>query len=161
MALYCLILYSTFEIIIWEPIFHTLIHRISRLAVGLIGQNEPDEDGHRGVVINTASVAAYEGQMGQAAYAASKGAIVGMTLPIARDLATQGIRCNTIAPGLFQTPLLSSLPDKVLNFLSKTVPCPPRLGNPDEYARLATEIVRNKYINGEVIRIDGALRMQP
>jgi 3-hydroxyacyl-CoA dehydrogenase/3-hydroxy-2-methylbutyryl-CoA dehydrogenase len=134
---------------------------VIRLSVGLIGQNEPDDDGQRGVVINTASVAAYEGQMGQAAYSASKGAIVGMTLPIARDLASQGIRCVTIAPGLFDTPLLASLPEKVRAFLAKTVPNPSRLAYPDEYAHLAQHIVCNKMINGEVIRIDGALRMQP
>lgn len=134
---------------------------VIRLAVGLIGANEPDADGQRGVVINTASVAAFDGQMGQAAYSASKGAIVGMTLPIARDLAVQGIRCVTIAPGLFDTPMLASLPDKVRSYLAKTVPNPSRLGDPDEYAHLAQHLVLNKMINGEVIRIDGALRMQP
>lgn len=132
---------------------------VIRLSVALIGANEPDDDGQRGVVINTSSVAAYEGQMGQAAYSASKGAIVGMTLPIARDLASQGIRCVTIAPGLFDTPLLSALPEKVKTFLAKTVPNPSRLGKPDEYAHLVQHIIENKLINGEVIRIDGALRM--
>jgi len=134
---------------------------VIRLAVGLMGQNEPNKDGQRGVVINTASVAAYDGQMGQAAYAASKGAIVGMTLPIARDLALQGIRVVTIAPGLFETPLLAGLPEKVKNFLAKTVTFPQRLGNPDEYAMLVESIIGNPMLNGEVIRLDGALRMQP
>lgn len=134
---------------------------VIRLAVGLMGSNEPDADGQRGVVINTASVAAFEGQIGQAAYSASKGAIVGMTLPLARDLATQGIRVVTIAPGLFDTPLLASLPQKVREYLAKTVPNPSRLGYPDEYAQLAVHVVNNKMLNGETIRLDGALRMQP
>merc|ERR1712156_40194 len=134
---------------------------VIRLSAGLIGQNEPDMNGQRGVVINTASIAAYDGQMGQAAYSASKGAIVGMTLPVARDLASQGIRCVTIAPGLFDTPLLASLPEKVRNFLAKNVPCPSRLGYPDEYAALVEHVVNNKMMNGEVIRLDGALRMMP
>jgi len=134
---------------------------VTRLAVGLMGANEPDEDNQRGVVVNTASVAAFEGQIGQVAYAASKGAIVGMTLPMARDLAQQGIRVNTIAPGLFDTPLLQSLPDKVRDFLAKTVPNPSRLGSPDEFAALVQTIVLNRMINGETIRLDGAIRMQP
>lgn len=134
---------------------------VIRLAVGLMGANEPDGDNQRGVVINTASVAAFDGQMGQAAYSASKGAIVGMTLPLARDLATQGIRVNTIAPGLFDTPLLASLPEKVRAFLAKTVPNPSRLGDPDEFAHLAQHIILNKMMNGETIRLDGAIRMQP
>ena len=134
---------------------------VIRLAVGMMGANEPDGDNQRGVVINTASVAAFDGQMGQAAYSASKGAIVGMTLPLARDLATQGIRVNTIAPGLFDTPLLASLPEKVRIFLAKTVPNPSRLGNPDEFAHLVQHIILNKMINGETIRLDGAIRMQP
>jgi len=134
---------------------------VTRLAVGLIGENEPDTDGQRGVVINTASVAAFDGQMGQVAYSASKGAIVGMTLPMARDLATQGIRVVTIAPGLFDTPLLASLPEKVRVFLSKTVPNPSRLGYPEEYAQMAQSIIENHMLNGETIRLDGALRMMP
>lgn len=134
---------------------------VIRLSVGLIGQNAPNEDGYRGLVINTASVAAYDGQMGQAAYAASKGAIVGMTLPIARDLASHGIRVMTIAPGLFDTPLLASLPDKVRGFLAKSIPFPQRLGKPEEYAMLVQSIIENPLLNGEVIRLDGALRMQP
>merc|ERR1712034_248666 len=121
----------------------------------------PDDDNQRGVVINTASVAAYDGQIGQAAYAASKGAIVGMTLPLARDLSTQGIRVNTIAPGLFDTPLLASLPEKVRAFLAKTVPNPSRLGNSDEYAHLVQHIVLNHMMNGETVRCDGAIRMMP
>jgi len=134
---------------------------VIRLSAGLMGKNDPDVDGQRGVLIQTASIAAYDGQMGQAAYAASKGAIVGMTLPIARDLASHGIRCVTIAPGLFDTPLLASLPEKVRNFLAKNVPHPSRLGKPDEYAALVQHVVNNKMLNGEVIRIDGALRMMP
>ncbi|XP_059484266.1 3-hydroxyacyl-CoA dehydrogenase type-2 [Neocloeon triangulifer] len=134
---------------------------VIRLAVGLIGKNEPDASNLRGVVVNTASVAAFDGQIGQAAYSASKGGIVGMTLPIARDLASQGIRVCTIAPGLFDTPLLQSLPEKVRTYLANTVPCPSRLGNPDEFAMLVESIIRNPMLNGEVIRLDGALRMQP
>jgi len=134
---------------------------VTRLAVGLIGENEPDTDGQRGVVINTASVAAFDGQMGQVAYSASKGAIVGMTLPMARDLATHGIRVVTIAPGLFDTPLLAMLPEKVRIFLAKTVPNPSRLGYPEEYAQMAQCIVENHMLNGETIRLDGALRMMP
>ncbi|XP_072176211.1 3-hydroxyacyl-CoA dehydrogenase type-2-like [Diadema setosum] len=134
---------------------------VIRLAAGAMGQNEPNEDGERGVIVNTASVAAYDGQMGQAAYSASKGAIVGMTLPIARDLSSQGIRVCTVAPGLFDTPLLASLPEKVRAFLARTVPFPSRLGAPDEYAHMVLSIIQNPMMNGEVIRIDGALRMQP
>lgn len=134
---------------------------VIRLSAGLMGENMPNEDGQRGVIINTASVAAYDGQIGQAAYSASKAAIVGMTLPIARDLSTQGIRINTIAPGLFSTPLLASLPDKVRGALAATVPFPSRLGKPEEYAQLVESIVDNPMINAETIRIDGAIRMQP
>ncbi|KAL5014438.1 hypothetical protein ScPMuIL_008708 [Solemya velum] len=134
---------------------------VIRLACGLIGKNEPDGSGQRGVIINTASVAAYDGQRGQVAYSASKGAIVGMTLPIARDLSTQGIRVVTIAPGLFDTPLLASLPEKVRSFLASTIPFPSRLGHPDEYAHMCQTIVENPLLNGEVIRLDGALRMMP
>lgn len=134
---------------------------VIRLAVGLIGKNQPNADGHRGIVVNTASVAAYDGQMGQVAYSASKGAIVGMTLPLARDLASQGIRCMTIAPGLYDTPLLAGLPEKVRKYLAATVPFPSRLGYPEEYAQLVQSIIENPMLNGEVIRIDGALRMMP
>lgn len=132
---------------------------VIRMSAQLMCENNPNQDGQRGVIINTASVAAYEGQIGQAAYSASKGAIVGMTLPIARDLAGDGIRVVTIAPGLFDTPLLQALPDKVRGFLAKTVPFPKRLGSPDEYAQLAQHIIENPLINGETIRLDGALRM--
>ncbi|XP_071083782.1 3-hydroxyacyl-CoA dehydrogenase type-2-like [Haliotis cracherodii] len=134
---------------------------VIRLAVGLIDKNEPNTDNQRGVIINTASVAAFDGQRGQVAYAASKGAIVGMTLPIARDLARRGIRICTIAPGLFDTPLLAGLPEKVRSHLASTIPFPSRLGDPDEYAHLAQSIVENPLLNGEVIRVDGALRMMP
>ncbi|XP_042568890.1 3-hydroxyacyl-CoA dehydrogenase type-2 [Cyprinus carpio] len=134
---------------------------VIRLAVGEMGRNEPDADGHRGCIINTASVAAYDGQVGQAAYSASKGGIVGMTLPIARDLAPMGIRVVTIAPGLFSTPLLAGLPEKVQSFLARQVPFPSRLGDPAEFAHLVTAIAENPMINGEVIRLDGAIRMQP
>ncbi|XP_042235742.1 3-hydroxyacyl-CoA dehydrogenase type-2-like [Homarus americanus] len=134
---------------------------VIRLASALIAENEPNTDGQRGVIINTASVAAFDGQIGQAAYSASKGGIVGMTLPIARDLAPVGIRICTIAPGLFKTPLLMSLPEKVQNFLAKTVPFPQRLGDPDEYAMMVQAIITNPMMNGETIRVDGAIRMQP
>ncbi|XP_062890800.1 3-hydroxyacyl-CoA dehydrogenase type-2 isoform X1 [Mobula hypostoma] len=134
---------------------------VLRLAAAEMGRNEPDADGRRGVIVNTASVAAYDGQVGQVAYAASKGSIVSMTLPIARDLASQGIRVVTIAPGLFSTPLLEGLPEKVLAFLSRQVPFPSRLGHPEEYAHLVQAIVENPMLNGEVIRLDGAIRMQP
>ncbi|XP_020603572.1 3-hydroxyacyl-CoA dehydrogenase type-2-like isoform X1 [Orbicella faveolata] len=134
---------------------------VIRLVAEQMAKNEPNEGGERGVIVNTASVAAYEGQIGQAAYSASKGAIVGMTLPIARDLAQYGIRVNTIAPGLFLTPLLMQLPEKVRNELGKTMPFPSRLGDPSEYGQLVQSIIENPMINGEVIRLDGALRMQP
>jgi len=122
---------------------------------------EPMESGERGVCINTASVAAYDGQIGQAAYSASKGGIVGMTLPIARDLANMGVRIMTIAPGLFKTPLLLGLPQEVQDSLGASVPFPSRLGDPSEYAALAQHIVENQMLNGEVIRLDGAIRMAP
>lgn len=134
---------------------------VVRLAAGAIGANEPNADGQRGVIVNTASVAAFDGQIGQAAYAASKAAVVGMTLPIARDLAPQGIRVVTLAPGLFDTPMLAALPDKVRAFLAKTVPCPQRLGDPREFAHLVQAVVENPLMNGETIRLDGALRMMP
>ncbi|GIX78585.1 hypothetical protein CEXT_606491 [Caerostris extrusa] len=134
---------------------------VIRHAVGLMGMNNPDEDGGKGVVINTASVAAYDGQRGQVAYSASKGGIVSMTLPLARDLECSGIRCVTIAPGLFDTPLLRGLPEKVRRELAKDVPFPQRLGKPDEFAHLIQSIIENPMLNGCVIRLDGALRMQP
>lgn len=132
-----------------------------RLAAALMAKNSPGADGERGVVINSASVAAFEGQIGQAAYSASKGGIVGMTLPIARDLAELGIRVVTIAPGIFDTPLLGTLPEPVRQSLARQVPFPQRLGQPDEYAALATHIIENGMLNGETIRLDGAIRMQP
>lgn len=132
---------------------------VSRLCSKLIAQNQMSEDGLRGLIVNTASIAAYEGQSGQVAYSASKGGVVAMTLPMARDLASVGIRVNTIAPGLFDTPLLQMLNEKVRNFLARSIPAPQRLGHPDEYAQLVQSIITNPLINGEVIRIDGALRM--
>lgn len=132
-----------------------------RLAATAMAENEPGEEGQRGVVVNTASVAAFDGQIGQAAYSASKGGIVGMTLPIARDLSGIGIRVNTIAPGLFDTPLLAGLPEENRKALGAMVPFPKRLGRPDEYAQLACQIVENDMLNGETIRLDGAIRMQP
>jgi len=132
-----------------------------RLAAAVMAKNEPDGEGERGVVINTASAAAYEGQIGQAAYSASKGGIVGLTLPVARDLAEAGIRVCTIAPGLFDTPLLAALPEAARVSLGKQVPFPSRLGRPAEYAALAAHIVENPMLNGETIRLDGAIRMQP
>jgi NAD(P)-dependent dehydrogenase (short-subunit alcohol dehydrogenase family) len=132
-----------------------------RLAAAAMAANTPNEGGERGVIINTASVAAFDGQIGQAAYSASKGGIVGMTLPIARDLARNGIRVMTIAPGIFDTPLLGSLPESARVSLGQQVPFPPRLGRPSEYAALAKHIIENEMLNGEVIRLDGGIRMQP
>jgi len=134
---------------------------VVRLAAATMVKNDPDESGERGVLINTASVAAFEGQVGQVAYSASKGGVVGMTLPIARDLAQHGVRCMTIAPGLFLTPMLMGLPEPALESLGKQVPFPSRLGNPPEYAQLACHIVENTMLNGETIRLDGAIRMGP
>jgi NAD(P)-dependent dehydrogenase (short-subunit alcohol dehydrogenase family) len=132
-----------------------------RLGAEVMAQNEPDDSGERGVIINTASVAAFDGQIGQAAYSASKGGVVGMTLPIARELARSGIRVCTIAPGIFDTPMLAGLPEKARESLGQQVPFPPRLGDPDEYAHLAQHIIENQMLNGEVIRLDGAIRMAP
>ncbi len=135
---------------------------VLRLAAEQMAKNErADESSDRGVIINIASVAAFDGQIGQAAYSASKGGVVGMTLPIARDLADYAIRVNTIAPGLIHTPLLASMPDNVRDSLSNTVLYPKRLGKPEEIAHLAVSIVENGYINGECIRMDGGIRMQP
>ena len=133
---------------------------IAKSAAGMLSVDLTDE-GERGVIINTASVAAQDGQMGQASYSASKAAIVGMTLPIARDLMGEGIRVNTILPGIFNTPLLQGAPDNVKAALAASVPFPKRLGDPDEYAHLAETLITNKYMNGECIRIDGAIRMAP
>lgn len=134
---------------------------VIRLAAAKMMHAEPNSEGERGVIINTASVAAFDGQIGQAAYAASKGGIVSMTLPVARDLARNGIRVMTIAPGLFDTPLLGALPEDARQSLGEQVPFPSRLGQPREYALLAASIIENPMLNGEVIRLDGALRMQP
>ncbi|WP_217564743.1 MULTISPECIES: 3-hydroxyacyl-CoA dehydrogenase [Micrococcus] len=134
---------------------------VIRLAAAAMAENEPDDDGGRGVIVNTASVAAYEGQVGQAGYSASKGGVVAMTLPIARELADYGIRVNTIAPGLFLTPMMHQLPEKARASLGEQVPYPSRLGDPAEYAHLVTHIVENQMLNGETIRLDGAIRMAP
>jgi NAD(P)-dependent dehydrogenase (short-subunit alcohol dehydrogenase family) len=132
-----------------------------RLAAAAMATNAPNAAGERGVIVNTASVAAYDGQIGQAAYSASKGGIVSLTLPIARELASMGIRVVTIAPGLFHTPMMASLSPEVQESLGKSVPFPPRLGQPSEYAALVQHIVENEMLNGETIRLDGALRMAP
>ena len=132
-----------------------------RLAADAMSKGQPNAGGERGVIVNTASVAAYDGQIGQAAYSASKGGIVGMTLPIARDLSRSGIRVMTIAPGIFLTPMLLGLPKEAQDSLGKMVPFPPRLGRPAEYAALARHIIENEMLNGEVIRLDGAIRMAP
>jgi NAD(P)-dependent dehydrogenase (short-subunit alcohol dehydrogenase family) len=134
---------------------------VIRLAAEAMARNAPEPSGERGVIVNTASVAAFEGQIGQAAYSASKGGVVGMTLPIARELAGLGIRVVTIAPGIFDTPLLAGLPEPARVSLGQQVPFPQRLGRPDEYAALVKHVVENEYLNGEVIRLDGALRMAP
>jgi NAD(P)-dependent dehydrogenase (short-subunit alcohol dehydrogenase family) len=134
---------------------------VLRLAAASMVANEPDPEGERGVVVMTASIAAFEGQIGQTAYAASKGGVAGLTLPAARDLARLGIRVCTIAPGLFDTPLLAGLPEESRAALGEQIPFPPRLGRPDEYAGLALHIAENAMLNGEVIRLDGALRMPP
>jgi len=132
-----------------------------RLAADAMSKLAPTADGERGVLINTASVAAFDGQIGQAAYSASKGGIVGMTLPIARDLSRSGIRCVTIAPGIFETPMLLGMPQEVQDSLGKQVPFPSRLGKPAEYAQLVAAILGNVMLNGETIRLDGAIRLQP
>jgi 3-hydroxyacyl-CoA dehydrogenase/3-hydroxy-2-methylbutyryl-CoA dehydrogenase len=149
-------------------IFHNVIKvnligtfNVLRLAASAMVDNDPDEEGERGVCINTASIAAWDGQIGQVAYSASKGGIVGLTLPAARDLASRGVRVVTIAPGLFDTPLLAALPEEQREALGAGIPFPSRLGRPEEYAALARHIVENQMLNGEVIRLDGALRMPP
>ena len=134
---------------------------VIRLASAVMSASEPAPSGERGVIVNTASVAAFDGQIGQAAYSASKGGIVGMTLPIARELARFGIRVMTIAPGIFDTPLMGSLPQAARESLATQVPFPPRLGKPSEYAALVRHIIENEMLNGEVIRLDGAIRMAP
>ena len=134
---------------------------VIRLAGAVMARNTPEASGERGVIVNTASIAAFDGQIGQPAYAASKGGIVGMTLPIAREFASLGIRVVTIAPGIFDTPLLASLPEAARQSLGEQVPFPSRLGQPREFAALARHIIENEMLNGEVIRLDGALRMAP
>ncbi len=134
---------------------------MARLAAEAMGKTEGGESGERGVIINTASVAAFDGQIGQAAYASSKAAVAGMTLPMARDLARSGVRVMTIAPGIFETPMLMGMPEDVRTALGNMVPFPPRLGRPSEYAHLAKAIIENTMLNGETIRLDGAIRMQP
>jgi NAD(P)-dependent dehydrogenase (short-subunit alcohol dehydrogenase family) len=148
-----------FEVIIAINLIGTF--NVLRFAAAAMMPNDPNEEGERGVLINTASIAAFDGQMGQVAYAASKGGVVGMTLPVARDLAQYGIRVVTIAPGLFDTQLLAALPEEARTALGASIPFPPRLGRPPEYALLAEQIVRNPMLNGETIRLDGALRMAP
>jgi NAD(P)-dependent dehydrogenase (short-subunit alcohol dehydrogenase family) len=132
-----------------------------RLAAAEMSVGPPNPDGGRGVIVSTASVAAFEGQIGQAAYAASKGGIAALTLPLARELARFGIRVLTIAPGLFNTPLLAELPSETRAGLASAIPYPPRLGEPEEFARLVIAMIENDYLNGEIVRLDGALRMQP
>lgn len=136
-------------------------YNATRLFAAACARLEPLEDGERGVTVFTASVAAFDGQVGQQAYSASKGGIVGMTLPMARDLAQHGIRANTIAPGLFSTPLMRQLPEPVQQSLAASIPFPPRLGKPEEFAELACHMVTNTHLNGETVRLDGALRMAP
>ncbi|MGE4372094.1 MAG: 3-hydroxyacyl-CoA dehydrogenase [Xanthobacter sp.] len=132
---------------------------ILRLAAEAMARNAPGEDGERGVIVNTASIAAYDGQMGQTAYAASKGGVASLTLPAARELARHGIRVVTIAPGIFTTPMMTGMPQEVQDSLGRSVPFPPRLGHPSEYAAMVRHIAENRMLNGEVIRLDGALRM--
>ena len=134
---------------------------VLRLTAAALMENEPDDEGERGVILNTASIAGYEGQIGQAAYAASKGGVIGLTLPAARELARSGIRVVTLAPGLFDTPLMAGLPEAARISLGQQVPFPSRLGKPAEYAALALHVIENPMLNGEVIRLDGALRMAP
>ncbi len=134
---------------------------VLRLAAAAMSENQPDEEGERGVCVNTASIAAFDGQIGQIAYSASKGGIVGMTLPAARDMASRGVRVVTIAPGLFDTPLLAALPEEARQALGSGIPFPSRLGRPAEYAQMVEQIVVNPMLNGETIRLDGALRMPP
>ena len=134
---------------------------VTKEAAAIMNLNEPDENGDRGVIVSTASIAAFEGQVGQAAYSASKGGVVGMMLPIAREFAAFGIRVNTVAPGIFMTPMMEGLPEEAQASLSQQVPYPKRLGRPDEYAATVAYMYENAYVNGETIRVDGAIRMQP
>jgi 3-hydroxyacyl-CoA dehydrogenase/3-hydroxy-2-methylbutyryl-CoA dehydrogenase len=150
---------STFSKVIQVNLIGTF--NVIRLATEKMVTNQPNDDQERGVIINTASVAAFDGQIGQAAYSASKSGIVGMTLPLARDLSSYGIRVMTIAPGLFHTPMFDTLPDQAKQTLGEMTPFPKRLGNPNEYAKLVESIIENAMLNGETIRLDGAIRMQP
>ena len=150
---------APFETVIRVNLIGTF--NVLRLSAAAMSLGEPDSEGERGAVVMTASVAAFDGQIGQAAYSASKGGVVGLTLPAARDLARQGIRVCTIAPGLFDTPLLAGLPEESRQALGAQVPFPPRLGRPSEYAQLACHIAENSMLNGETIRLDGAIRMAP
>jgi NAD(P)-dependent dehydrogenase (short-subunit alcohol dehydrogenase family) len=152
-------LLSEFEIVIRVNLIGTF--NLLRLAAAEMARRDPDQEGERGAIVNTASVAAFDGQIGQAAYAASKGGIAALTLPAARELARHGIRVVTIAPGIFETPMLQGLPADVQQSLGASVPFPKRLGRPDEYAALVRHIVENPMLNGETIRLDGALRMAP
>jgi NAD(P)-dependent dehydrogenase (short-subunit alcohol dehydrogenase family) len=151
--------FEPFETVVRVNLIGTF--NVLRLAATKMLANEPDANGERGVCINTASIAAFDGQIGQLAYSASKGGVVGMTLPAARDLSQSGIRVCAIAPGLFDTPMMAGLPEEARQSLGASVPFPPRLGRPEEYAALARHIVENSMLNGEVIRLDGALRMAP
>ena len=151
--------FEPFETVIRVNLLGTF--NVLRLAATKMLANEPDDNGERGVCVNTASIAAFDGQIGQIAYSASKGGVVGLTLPAARDLAQSGIRVCAIAPGLFDTPMMAGLPEESRESLGASVPFPPRLGRPEEYAALARHIVENSMLNGEVIRLDGALRMAP
>ncbi|MDD2233912.1 MAG: 3-hydroxyacyl-CoA dehydrogenase [Desulfitobacteriaceae bacterium] len=150
---------STFEKVIQINLTGTF--NVLRLASEIMVNNSPNDLGERGVIINTASIAAYDGQIGQAAYGASKSGVVGLTLPVAREMASHGIRVMTIAPGLFNTPMFDSLPEKAKETLGSIVPFPPRLGQPIEYAQLVQQIIENPMLNGTTIRLDGAIRMQP
>jgi NAD(P)-dependent dehydrogenase (short-subunit alcohol dehydrogenase family) len=148
---------AVFQRVISVNLFGTF--NMLRLGAARLAQNEPDAGQQRGVIINTASIAAFDGQVGQAAYAASKGAVVGMTLPVARDLGKLGIRVCTLCPGTMDTPLLAALPEAARKTLAENIPCPSRLGLPSEFAKLALHVIDNDYLNGEAIRLDGALRM--
>ena len=151
---------SAFEFVIQVNLIGTF-RCIAKSAAGMLKLDPLSDDGDRGAIVNTASVAAEDGQMGQAAYSASKGGVVGMTLPIARDLMSEGIRVNTILPGIFNTPLMNAAPDKVKDALAASVPFPKRLGHPEEYARLAMTMIECGYFNGEDVRLDGGIRMAP
>ena len=152
-------LLGTFEQILRLNLLGTF--NVASKAAFAMSANEPNDKGERGVIVNVSSTAAFDGQIGQVAYAASKGAVVGMTLPMARDLSGLGIRVVTIAPGLFNTPLLAMLPEEAIKALNASVPFPRRIGEPEEFALLVEQIIQNPYLNGEVIRLDGALRMAP